>query len=70
MDAILSTAGQKVAEQGIVFAMFLIITYVLVKAVKTLYDRNQQMGDSFLKALTDNTSAMNNLANKIESIGG
>jgi len=70
MDAIISTAGQKIAEQGIVFAMFLIITYVLVKAVKTLYDRNQQMGDAFLRALTDNTSAMNNLANKIENIGG
>ncbi len=68
MDTIITTAGQKIAEQGVVFAMFLIITYVLVKAVKTLYERNQQMGDAFLEAITDHTTATNNLANKIENL--
>lgn len=68
MDSIITTAGQKIAEQGIVFAMFIIITYILCKAVKTLYDRNQSMGDAFLKAITDHTTATNNLANKIENM--
>ncbi len=68
MDGILNTAAQKIAEQGIVFAMFIIITYILCKAVKTLYDRNQAMGDAFLNAITEHTTATNNLANKIENM--
>ncbi len=68
MDTVIATASQKLIEQGVVFAMFIIITYILVKAVKTLYDRNQQMGDQFLAAIADHTEATNNLANKIESL--
>lgn len=68
MDGVIATASQKIIEQGVVFAMFIVITYILVKAVKILYDRNQMMGDNFLKAITDHTEAMNNLANKIEDM--
>lgn len=68
MDSVITTAGQKIAEQGIVFAMFIIITVILCKAVKVLYDRNQAMGDAFLNAITEHTTATNNLANKIENM--
>lgn len=68
MDSLITTAGQKIAEQGVVFAMFIIITYILCKAVQTLYNRNQAMGDAFLNAITEHTVATNNLANKIENM--
>lgn len=68
METIIGVAGQKIAEQGIVFCMFIIITFILCRAVKILYDRNQAMGDAFLKAITEHTVATNNLANKIENI--
>ncbi len=70
MDAILSPAIQEIVKMGIVFIMFAIITYILCNAVKILYDRNQAMADAFLKAITEHTTATNNLANKIENLGG
>jgi uncharacterized membrane protein len=66
MDALIDPAVQEVVKLGVVFTMFLVITYVLCKAVKTLYDRNQAMADTFVSALQKNTEAINSLANKIE----
>ena len=68
MDPLVTTAVQEVVKLGVVFTMFLVITYLLCRAVKTLYDRNQAMADSFLSALTKNTEAINSLASKIEDL--
>ncbi len=70
MDVFLTPAIHEIVKLGVVFSMFVIITYILCTAVKILYDRNQAMADAFLKAITEHTTAMNNLANKIENIGG
>ncbi len=70
MDVLLTAANQELMKMGVVFTMFVIITYILCKAVKILYDRNQAMADAFLKAITEHTTATNNLANKIENLGG
>lgn len=69
MDILLTPTIQELAKLSIVFSMFVIITFILCHAVKILYDRNQAMADAFLKAITEHTTATNNLANKIENIG-
>lgn len=66
METLIPAAAQQIAEYGTVFTMFVIIVYVLVKAIKILFDRNQVMGDAFLKALVDNTSAITFLTEQIE----
>lgn len=66
METLVSSAAKQVAEYGTVFTMFVIIVYVLVKAIKILFDRNQAMGDAFLKALVENTSAITVLTEQIE----
>ncbi len=67
MDSVIAAATQKLADQGLAFGMFVVIVYFLIKAVRILYDRTQYMADNFVKALVDNTAALNNLANKIEN---
>ena len=69
MDILLTPAIQEIVKLGVVFSMFVIITFILCNAVKILYDRNQSMADAFLKAITEHTTATNNLANKIENMG-
>jgi len=66
MDDLITPAVNEVVKLGVVFTMFLVITFLLCKAVKTLYDRNQSMADSFLSALTKNTDAINSLSDRIE----
>lgn len=69
MDVLLTPTIQELVKMGVVFSMFVIITFILCNAVKILYDRNQAMADAFLKAITEHTVATNNLANKIENMG-
>lgn len=69
MDPIIAPAVDQLVKMGVVFSMFVVITYILCSAVKILYDRNQAMADAFLKAITEHTTATNNLANKIENMG-
>ena len=66
MDDLITPAVQEVVKLGVVFTMFLVITYILCRAVKTLYDRNQSMADSFLSVLSKNTEAINGLSDRIE----
>ncbi len=68
MDSVLNPAVQEIAKLGVIGSMFVITTFILCKAVKILYERNQAMGDAFLKAITEHTIATNNLANKIENL--
>lgn len=70
MEMLMEPTIQELTKMGVVFSMFVIITFILCNAIKILYDRNQAMADAFLKAITDHTTAMNNLANKIENLGG
>ena len=68
METLITPAIQEVIKLGVVFAMFVVITYILCRAVKTLYDRNQALADSLLTTITKNTEAFNNLSNKIENM--
>lgn len=70
MDELLTPTIEKLASMGVCFSMFVIITTILCSVIKTLYTRNQELGSAFLTAITDHTTAMNNLAGKIENIGG
>lgn len=69
MESLVDPAIHEILKMGVVFTMFVVITYILCKAVKTLYDRNQAMADSFLRTIAEHTNATNNLASKIERIG-
>ena len=69
MDILLEPTIAELVKMGVVFSMFVIITFILCGAIKVLYNRNQMMADAFLKAITEHTTATNNLANKIENFG-
>lgn len=70
MDELLNPTIEKLTSMGVCFSMFVIITTILCSVIKTLYNRNQELGNAFLTAITDHTTAMNNLASKIENLGG
>jgi hypothetical protein len=68
MEELITPAVQEVVKLGVVFTMFIVITYILCRAVKILYDRNQALADSFVNTVAKNTDAINSLTNKIEDM--
>lgn len=65
------TAGNlfsQVAEQGAIFALMSIMLIAAGVVIRTLYTRNQEIGDKTIKAITDNTVTINNNTRAIEAL--